>query len=224
MADTTTYTALITSEYQNSPKFLGMIAAVAAAFVDNQNLIASLPTLFDIDTAVGDQLDKVGERVGRSRYLKVPLANVYFSWGTAGLGWNQGIWYEPFNPTTGMTRLPDDEYRVLLYATVAANQWDGTIPGAYAAWQTIFAPMGIRVLIQDYGDMSMAIALIGPTLSAVTFALFTAGELDLRPAGVRLAAHLTQTVVGAPLFGWGVQNENIAGWGVGAWGHVSYPE
>lgn len=219
------YTAKITSEHQQSPKFLAMIAAVAEIFVQNQNLVAAFPQLFDIDYAVGVQLDRVGERVGRSRFLAVPLPNVFFSWGVEGLGWGQGVWYQKtYNPTTGLVRLDDDSYRILLYAVVAANQWDGTIGGAYKAWNTVFDPIGYRILIQDYGDMSMAVALLGTQLpDAVTIALFANGELTLKPAGVRVAGYVTQSVVGVPIFGWGVDNENLAGWGKGAWGKSYIP-
>lgn len=217
------YTALITSEYQESPKFLAMVAAIVQAFVDNQNLVNALPALFDLDYAVGVQLDRVGERIGRSRYLETPLPNVYFSWGVEGLGWGQGVWYKrEFSATSGLVRLDDSSYRTLLYAVVAANQWDGTIPGAYTAWNTVFAPLGYRILIQDYGDMSMVVALLGDTApDAVTISLFANGYLSLKPAGVRIASYVTQSVIGAPLFGWGVENENIAGWGTGAWAKVA---
>jgi hypothetical protein len=219
IATTSKYVGLITSEYQQSPKFLAMIAAIVEAFVDNQNLTLALPSLFDIDQAVGVQLDKVGERVGRTRFLRVPLPNVYFTWDAEGLGWDQGIWYqENFNPTTGLVRLDDDSYRLLLYAVVAANQWDGTISGAYTAWNTIFQPLGFHILIQDYGDMSIAIVLMGDDApNAVAKSLFSSGELDLKPAGVRIVAHMIQSVPGIPVFGWDVQNDNISGWDVGAW-------
>ena len=225
MAQVSDYTDKVTSEYKNSTNFLAMIEAVTQAFVDNQNLLASLPTKFDLDVAIGAQLDAVGVRVGRSRYLQVPLPNVFFSFDIAGVGWDEGVWYEPFNPTSGLTRLPDDEYRVLLYAVIAANQWDGSIQGAYAAYSLLFDSFGYKILIQDNGDMTMLLAIVGEaTIPAVVLALFTTGELDLKPDGVRIAGHVTPTVPDTPFFGFDVENPSIAGWDTGAWGNVFLPE
>jgi hypothetical protein len=50
-----------------------------------------------------------------------------------------------------IVRLDDNHYRILLKATVAANYWDGTIEGAYTAWNTLFAPEGFQILIQNAG-------------------------------------------------------------------------
>jgi hypothetical protein len=200
------------------------VEAFAQVFADNQNLINALPALFDIDYAVGVQLDRVGERVGRTRFLSVPLPNVYFSFDVDNQGYDQGVWYEKkYNPEEGIVRLDDDSYRVLLYATVAANIWDGSIPGAYAAWDTVFKPLGYHILIQDYGDMTMAISLINENIAipdAVTLSLFTTGQLDLKPAGVKVIAHLIQSVPGVALFGFDIESDSIMGWDTGAWGSI----
>lgn len=216
-AQLTDYTSLITSEHQSAPKYMAMVSLLAQWGVDRRNVLASIPGLFDVDNAVGQQLDWTGQWIGQSRNLKVPLTGVYFSFDTAGVGFDQGTWFGPFNPTTGIVSLPDDSYRTLLYATIAANNWDGTVPGAYSAWNTIFQPLGYQILIQDNQDMSMDIALIGPTPDAVTLALFTGGYLNLRPAGVLLNTYYTQSVPNAPVFGFDIENSSISGFDVGAW-------
>ncbi|MGC7970039.1 DUF2612 domain-containing protein, partial [Salmonella enterica] len=73
----------------------------------------TLPFDFDLDQAIGVQLDAVGEWVGISRNITVPLAGVYFSFDIAGLGFDQGVWKGPFDPDTGLTTLDDDTYRLL---------------------------------------------------------------------------------------------------------------
>ena len=67
MVDVSNYTALITSEHADKPKFMAMVEAVAQCFVDQQNLLLSVPTAFDLDDAVGVQLDAVGLWVGIGR-------------------------------------------------------------------------------------------------------------------------------------------------------------
>lgn len=211
------YTSLITSEHNEKPRFMAMVSLLGQWAVDRRNMLASIPGLFDIDDAVGQQLDWVGQWVGVSRNLSIPLTGVYFSFDTAGLGFDQGTWLGPFDPTTGLVSLPDNAYRTLLYAVIAANNWDGTVPGAYTAWNTIFEPLGYSILIEDGQDMTMTVALIGPTPDAVTLALFTGGYLNLRPAGVGITFYYTQSVPNVPIFGFDAENSSISGFDVGAW-------
>ena len=145
------YLNLITSEYSdpvNQAKFIATVTARVQPYVDMQAQLAEMNALFDLDVAVGQQLDTTGQWIGLTRFLSVPL-NIYFSWGVNGLGWNQGIWYSPYGPSSSVVQLDDPHYRILLKARVVANQWDGTIPGAYKAWDTLFAPEGYQILIQD---------------------------------------------------------------------------
>lgn len=229
MTQVSDYTSLITSEHQK-PKFLAMVSVLAQWAVDRQNLLQSIrgtdenPGLYDIDVAVDQQLDRVGEWVGRSRQLDIPLTDVYFSFDETGLGFDQGTWFGPFDPVTGLVSLPDDTYRILLYATIAANNWDGTIPSAYEAWNTIFEPLGYQILIQNNQDMTMDIALIGPMPDAVTLALFVGGYLSLIPAGVGVNNYYLPTVPDSPVFGFDAQNNGIAGFDTGAWAIAAPPQ
>ena len=217
MANVSDYTKLVSSEHRTAPQFMATIAADVQPYVDLQNLLASIPGLYDIDLAIGEQLDAVGAWVGFSRNIKEPLAGVYFSWGTDGVGWGQGVWKGPFDPVSGVVSLPDDIYRVVLLAIIALNKWDGTVPGAYDAWNTSMAAEGYRILIQDNQDMTMAMAFLGKVPDAATAALIVQGYLDARPAGVSVSVHFIPSVTGAPLFGWGINNSNVAGWGSGCW-------
>lgn len=217
MAQLTDYTSLITSEHADKPNFMAMVSLLAQWAVDRRNLLASIPGLYDIDTAVGQQLDRIGEWVGISRNLSLPLGNVYFSFDATGLGFDQGAWQGPFDPTAGLVALPDNQYRILLYATIAANNWDGTVPGAYVAWNTIFSTLGYSILIQDSQDMMMSLVLLGPVPDAVTLALFTGGYLNLRPAGVGIDGYYFPSITGVPIFGFDAENSSISGFDVGAW-------
>jgi len=217
------YTNLITSEYSGQPNFTASVAAAIQPFADLQAILKALIQCYDLDTAVGVQEDAVGLWVGRSRYLEETL-NVYFSLDTAGLGLDQGIWYQIGDPLSGLTILDDDDYRILLRAVIAANNWNGTVPGAYTAWNILFAGTGVNILIDTVASLEMAIALVGQLPSAVVSALFTTGELDLKPAGVTLY-HVLPTlypaavIPGVPIFGLDAQNQSIAGLDYGAWGY-----
>ena len=191
-ADISTWTALITSEYADKPKFMSKLAVDLQPLADMRDLMLSLPAALDVDAAVGAQLDAVGLWVGVGRLLPIAITDVYFSFDTDGLGWDQGSWWAPGDPDTVVTALPDDAFRTLIKAKIGANHWDGTIPGAYAAWDALFAGTAFSVLIEDLGGMRMNYILIGGTPDVITTTLFTGGYLDLKPAGVAITS-----VVGA---------------------------
>lgn len=246
-ANIDTYLAKITAQHRNKPDFVATVSATVQPFADLVKSFRTMASAHNIDVAVGDQLDTLGLWIGQSRELAVPLEGIYFSFDTAGLGWDEGTWKGPFDPFTGLTSLPDDSYRRLLYARIVANRWDGTVEGAYEVWNTIFAggdvgeiativteegdiiivETGVALvtgsedapilLIQDNADMSITFALIGDISDATLKQLYITGLLTPKPTGVRIAGYLTQSDPDAPYFGFDVQNDNIAGWDTGAW-------
>jgi uncharacterized protein DUF2612 len=220
--DVQPYLDLVTSEHQDKPKFDAMLRAVLQPFADLKVMLALAPSAYDLDNAAGYQLDQVGKWVGATRDLASPLTGVYFSFDTAGVGFDEGSWKGPFDPTTGLVQLPDDTYRTLLRARIAANQWNGTVEGAYDAWDVLFAGTGTSILLQDRGTMEILYALTGPLPDAVTLQLFVSGYLDIKPAGVRITAYVVPSVDSAPYFGFDLDNPFIAGFDTGAWGTL-YP-
>ncbi|KWE70568.1 hypothetical protein WL77_12260 [Burkholderia ubonensis] len=217
MADLNDYTALITSEHRDKPRFAATVAAVVQPLVDQMNLLASMPGKFDLDVAVGDQLDAVGLWVGVSRRIRTPLTGIYFSFDIAGLGFDQGIWKGPFDPDTGLTVLDDDTYRLVIRAKIGANHWDGTLEQSAAILNSIFGA-DTHVFIEDHQDMSMTIGISGKVPSAVFLALLAGGYIPLKPEGVRVNYTIVTTVDGAPMFGFDMNNQFVAGFDTGAWG------
>ncbi|WP_038367825.1 DUF2612 domain-containing protein [Bosea sp. UNC402CLCol] len=217
MADVDAYLALITSLHAGKPKFEAMIKALVEPIVAQQAVMEHLPLDFDLDQAIGVQLDEVGEWVGRTRFVKVPIANAWFTWGDATRGWGRGVWYDSrYDTPAGITRLDDDTYRTLLRAKIAANNWDGTLPSAKAALEILFPSGDTKIVVIDNQDMSITFGVAGIIPSALFIALLSQGYLPLKPEGVK--ANYRITTVDGPLFGWGVNNEFISGWGTGAWG------
>jgi hypothetical protein len=211
------YLALVTSQHRKQANYVASLSVVLQGLADGAAATVAVPGLYDLDSAVGAQLDVVGQWVGISRALSVPLTDVYFSLDTEGVGFDEGTWLGPYDPESGLVDLPDDAYRTLLRATIAANQWDGSIPQAYEIWDTLFSGTETTILIGDNGDMSMVFALLGPAPDAVTLALLTGGYLALKPAGVRIAAYLLPSVPDSPLFGFDAETDAIAGFDTGAW-------
>lgn len=215
MAELSTYTDLVTPQHADKPKFMAMLSAVFGCFVDQQNALASLPGLFDVDSAVGVQLDAVGEWVGVSRDVSVPIAGAYFAWDTDGVGWDQGNWQGPYDPTTGITALDDGTYRVLIKAKIGANHWDGTLPTAKTILDSVFTG-GSLAIIQDNGDMTVTFGVAGTQPSVLLRAILSQGLLPLKPEAVHVDGYVMTSVDGTPLFGLDVENDYIAGLDVGA--------
>ena len=236
--DIAPYLARVTSEHATAPKFIAALSALLQPMADNIATLGQIDENFDIDIAIGPWLDIDGLWIGASRELLEPLTGVYFSFDTAGVGFDQGVWFAPFDPVEGLVRLDDPSYRTLLKATILANRWNGTIPQLYAILAELFAgPSGalltegsqeiltesgqpilldqsVAVLIQDNGDMSFLIALMVP-LSAVALALIVGGYLKIKPAGVRL--NIIEPSDPPKLFGFDVETSSLGGFDEGSW-------
>lgn len=211
------YLNLVTSEHRDKPNYIAMLTAFLQPMVDGINQTLDMPNLYDLDEAVGVQLDVLGLWIGRSRFLKTPITGVYFTYNT-GPGYNVGIYKGPFDPVDGLTALPDGQYRTYLKAVAAANQWNGTITGAYAAYAILFEGTPFSVVIYDFQDMSMSLALLGGVPDALTQALFTGGYLSLKPAGVRIREYIVPVNPDAPVFAYNITGDpRFGGYNVGAY-------
>ncbi len=217
------YTNLVPSQHSQKPRFMATLKAVLAPLEKAADLLHELRTAFDLDTATGKQLDAVGVRVGRTRYLNTPLENVYFSWNTEKVGWGEGVWKGKFDPENGLVALPDDIFRMLLKAKVVANRWDGTTTGAYEAWEIAFSDIGSTILIQDNQDMSMVVGIAGMPLNPVFEQLLLQNYVPLKPEGVRIKWYMV-TPDGGPLFAWNCDSPALAGWNKGRWPNKLTPQ
>lgn len=181
------YPPLIISEHANAARYMATVDLLTRPLFASQIFARALVSAFDLDSASGTQLDQIGLWVGQSRYLDVPITGAWFSFDTSGVGFDQGVWKGPYDATTGVTRLADAQYRLLLKARIAANHWDGTRRGAVEAWAVMFDGTGVSFAIQDNQDMTINILVTSDhTLDAATRALITGGYLGIKPAGVHI--------------------------------------
>ena len=217
------YLDLITSAWNQKPKFTAMVSFGVSVQVQVQKLLNSMIPLFDLSTPpVGNQLDIIGEWVGITRDVSIPIAGVYFTWdGPANQGWDYGSW-QPYNKPVTITQLPDDAFLTLIVAKISANQWDGTTNGAYKIWSSIFPKY--TILIQDYNNMSYALCLIGNIVDSLTLALLTGGYIPLKPEGVLVRQYFT-SVDSNPAFCWDAPlTEFVGGWNEASWLAVNLPD
>ncbi len=225
-ASVNSYLALVTAQHANKPKFMSMLQQLLHPFVDLQNFLESLPSAFDLDTAVGAQLDQTGAWIGRSRYIAVEVAGAYFSWDTLGLGWDQGYWQGAFSGGGGIVALDDDTYRAVLYAKVSSNNWDGAFGSALqliplplvqgggflldtygqpvldTSGQFMYSTAATRVQILDNQNMSMTVLITGVVPTPLVSAILTSGYVPQKPAGIQLTYVMMPTVgtTGLPMY------------------------
>ena len=157
MADILTnaeYLKLITSEYAESPKYNAYVEAFLKMLDPAINCAVSFDEIFNLDKAVGDQLDKLGMLVGITREL-------------------------PFSDPDVPSILPDVYFRKVIKARVYSDHWDGTMQGLADIIHKMYPDAVFQIV--DGQDMSYQIIIIDPG-SDPTFAalLFHGGEATER--------------------------------------------
>lgn len=202
------YQSLVTSEHQSAPNYMAWLGAMIEPLTTIQSVIDNFVTNFDVDTAVGVQLDAVGQWVGVSRVLETPITGVFFQFDTDGLGFDQGIWQGPFEGNE-VTLLPDYMYRIVIKFKILANKWDGTIPTAYADFATVFTN-GEFVFIVDNQDMSMSIGLVGFDIGAFGAQVLQQGYFPFKPEGVLIRDYII-VPTGQKIFAFDVVNNDVFG-------------
>lgn len=247
------YLGRITPWQSTHPNYTATVSATLQPIAEAAAVIEALPASFDLDFAVGAQLDRTGEWIKPTRDIPLPIPGAYFTWGDPMRGWGQGVWKGPYSQQYGITRLDDETYRRLLKARVLANRWDGTVPSAQAILDAFFIDPDTFVFVQDKAqvpypqttfawgmvgrgwgqaawrgaaaagtqvgavNVAMSICIAGKIPSPVLLGLLAQNALRLKPAGVTLSYRIT-SVDRRPVFGFGVQNKYVSGWGTGAWG------
>lgn len=179
------YLDLITSQHRTKPNFNAWLTSALTAVYDGLSGANSIVTAFDIDVAVGVQLDVIGLIVGRSRVL-------------------------PFQPNNGEApTLDDSNYRIALKAKIAQNQWDGTIPSIYKIWDSLFTD-DLILNIVDNQNMSMSVLIESQADHPIIMEMVAAGYIVPKPAGVGLTIiEVTSVPETQYISGWVTTNEVI---------------
>lgn len=213
------YEGLITSQHSDKPKFVATVETFCKMWLDLANQFIQLPLYFDLDTAVGEQLDIIGMWIGRTRNLEVPLHGVYFSFDEVGLGFEEGTWHGKYDPLNQYSALADDSYRNLLKIKARCNSWDGSNEEAELIWEEFCALYGLRGFVQDNQDMTMLLGTLDPISSAVARQLVVSGYIPLKPAGVRV--HILIPSMVGPIFSLDLDDDQSKGFDTGAWAFVA---
>ena len=180
-ASTDYFTGLVTTEHQDKPRYIETVSLSTQGFADQIALCNQAYDLYDLDNAVGVQLDAVGMWIGLSRFVSLDIQQ-FFSWDTEGLGWDQGVWWEIGDAESVVTQLQDAQYRQLLKIKIACNKFDGTLPSAIKILSDAVSTDGCTVTASE-GRMSVAFTITGP-ISNVMKAVISGNYIPLKPAGI----------------------------------------
>lgn len=184
----------VTEQFKQKPVYDRYLQLLLSGKIELQNTIQDTMQLRSIDTAVGVQLDVIGEIVGRPRGLVTSDIFYYFGFEGAAQGESFGSttdptvggqWYSLDAPV-GISREPsDEEYRIILKAKIIKNRTLARPEDVINAYKFLFGAG--TVTIEELGPAQVRIG-IGKILNNVErgllFDLGGAGTLLPKPIGV----------------------------------------
>lgn len=160
MADIQRYLDEIESQHQGSPKYMATLTALLEKVDAAHQVMKDMPAAFDLSTAVGNQLDILGQIVGvdrRHSLIDIP----------------------------GASELLDDEsFRRASKAKSIQNQWNGTNERIVSIWKSAFGST-IKASWVDNQDMTIDLYLIGD-IPLDLVRLIQRGYYIPRPMGVSM--------------------------------------
>ncbi|WP_195605919.1 DUF2612 domain-containing protein [Klebsiella oxytoca] len=154
------YTDLITNYHAGKQKYVEHVDLSTRPLIDVSASIAKLVAAFDVDTAIGTQLDILGKWIGVARTVAAPISGVFLEWDKERVGWDQGVWLGPYQSTDELTYLSDDIYRIVLKARIGINNWNGQNETLPDILETALAGTGIKMIILDNQDMTISVLIV----------------------------------------------------------------
>jgi hypothetical protein len=193
------YANFITSEHNQKLNFMALVATLCGSVYDATLATQSLVPAFDLNTAVGAQLDVIGLWIGQPRIIPGILIAGYFGFSELSSGLPDGlqlpfgelssasiggIFFELGGTAAATTTLTDPQYLTILKARIARNQSNGTLSALEGALFFIF---GAGCKVVDNGTRSLAITVSTP-ISPVDQSLITGLDILPRPAGIGISS------------------------------------
>lgn len=212
------YINLLILQYSRSQKAIDTVTANANKYEELYNVINDFNDAFDIDTAVGAQLDIIGKIVGLSRVVNNVIPKVYF--GFSGYSNTLGFGLAPFYRTTdakfSTTELNDYDYKFFLKAKIAKNVVTAKMINSNLSIQDAISFMfGIDSYITDNKDMTMTLYIDeNYPMRLITYLIGL--NLIPRPQGVDIKYVI---IIAGKTFGFS-NNPNSLGFGLGKFAKV----
>ena len=161
------YLNLVTSEHKK-PKFRAWLQEMLKKQTDISDFSEAVINAFLLNSAVGVQLDTLGEFVGIKRKLT-------------------------FQPSDGSSPILDDEmYRKLIMAWIVRNNWNGENGTISEIWKDIYDSSQLSII--DNQDMTMTAIVTNLGTQPLLQELVQNGYIVPKPQCVRLKLIFRETM------------------------------
>ena len=155
------YLSLVESQHKPRPKFMAILRKYLEMGMSAQENALNIENAFSLENAIGAQLDIIGQLVGVSR-------NYPYIEGSS----SDGV-------------MSDDQYRLVIRATIARNRWDGSFHSFADTWNEVFAGLPMTAAVRDNMDMSCTVTVSGDFDDEIA-ALIVNGYVFPKPMGVQM--------------------------------------
>ena len=156
------YLDLVTSEHSTKPKYMAWLSVLLTPLIDAIKLNEDVKKAFDLNTAIGAQLNIIGKWLEQPRQVD-------------------------FQPTDGSSSvLNDNYYRTVLKAKVVKNQWTGTISNFYSFWNVLFKGQPLQIYLVDNQDMEPVAIIWSSSVDQMMQDLIANNYIVPKPAGLGL--------------------------------------
>lgn len=186
--------ALITEQFKGLPIMDKYLRLILSGILDAEEVVKQIQQQRSIDTAVGAQLDVIGDIVGQPRGLIFSDVFSYFGFAGAALSDSYGSlsdptvgspWYSIGAPS-GISREPsDEEYRLIIKAKIIKNRTLSRAEDVISAYQFLFGTG--KITIEQLGPASVRIGIgkiLSPAERGLLFNLGGTGNLLPKTIGV----------------------------------------
>lgn len=158
------YSNLLVIQYNNKPNFIALVQSFVTPVLKDQVTLA-VQNAFNINSAVGVQLDVLGKYVGVTRN---------------GIGF------------TGPITLTDAEFSQLILLAIIRNNSGSSL---YDIQALLVAAFGSAIVLRDHLDMRLSVMIDSSKISSNVAQLFFSEELFPKPMGVQLSVPVYTTPI-----------------------------
>lgn len=123
------YENLLIVQYSDKPKASATISSIVKRFKNNFDLLEQMEDAFDLDNAVGKQLDIIGKIVGISRNVEGVIPKIFFGFdgNVNARGFDSAAFYTLDQQQYTDTQLSDSDYRFFIRMKIAKNHAKATM-------------------------------------------------------------------------------------------------
>lgn len=187
---------LLIKQYWEKPKALAEIELLASTWDTVRVILASLDAAFDLDSAIGEQLDVLGRVVGINRNVPDILPKIYFGFtiNPDSKGFADKFndlrpsapLYDKFSLPFTDLQLNDTDFRFFIRVKAALNRSSAYLSSDIfiGVQDVILAAFNGRAYVADNLDMTLTL-YISPSVDLDRLALILAFNLLPKPQGVR---------------------------------------